>query len=145
MIKTSEHRIGNHTYRITQLPVSKGRPLLVRLTRVLGPVVAELLRDGEKLSEAGAGAVAGAIRELATRLTDEDLSYVCDALAEHTEVSMGDGKWVRLSGVFELHFAGAYDEMLKWIGAGIEANYRSFFSGLTSGSLSFGGGPVPSA
>lgn len=50
---------------------------------------------------------------------------VCSAFARSTLI-LSEGKRVRLSDVFEEHFAGAYEELLEWVKASTEFNFGPF-------------------
>lgn len=109
MIESKTKTIGNHDYRVTQLGALKGRKVLTRLFKVIGPVVAAAVSGGQNLAHALDG-------------VDEDtVEYLCDAFAARTEV---DG--VALDKVFEIHFAGNYAEMVKWLAFCVEFNFASF-------------------
>ncbi len=136
MLKTEERLIGRYVYRVSQLGFTAGRQMLVRLTKALGPVLARMLEGASlatgKLSVSGmsTASVAGALYELAERLTEADLEYACAVFGMQTVVVI-DGRTPQLDKAFqELHFAGAYDEMIKWLGFCLEVNYSGFTSAL---------------
>ncbi len=129
-LRSERRTIGEHEYEVTQLPSSKGRRLLVRLFKVLGPAFGELTAGGAKnVDEVDSGALARAIQELALRITSDDLEDVVQELARTTRIRMGD-KEPELASVMELHFAGRYDELIRWLAFALEVNYGSFFGGL---------------
>ena len=116
--KTEEKRIGEFTYRVTQLDAITGRGAFTRLMKVGGPAIAKL--------DEGVGAAFG---ELCTRLEVEDVHYFCDLFAKQTEVVQPDGKAPQLSDIFLFHFAGRYLEMMQWLTFAMKANFGSFFGG----------------
>lgn len=140
MLKTEERTIGGSAYKVTQLGASAGMQLMVRLTKVLGPVLGELTRgmgEGETdLMSVRGDALAGALQQLGEKLNYEDLDYVCETLGAFTEVSNGDGKWLRLKrDIREVHFAGNYGDLFRWLGFALEVNYASFFGGSDVGAV----------
>lgn len=143
-IESKERRIGATTYRVTQLPAKRGRAMLVRFVRLLGPAagafasgVGRGARAGvnlDALMNANVAMLAGfgigdALHDLCTRLNEEDLSAMCDEFAEYTVVVQSREIEQRLSKIFDDHFAGRYDEMFQWFRACCEVNFASFFAG----------------
>lgn len=142
MIETQETEIGSYRFRLSQLPAGKGRRLLVRLTKVLGPTIAAAVAELPDEGEGGANvldmpvrSVSQAIFELCEKLTEADLDHVCEVMADRCEFSEDGEHWLKLSskGQFDLVFAGAYLDMIKWIGWTLSVNYADFFGG--SGAL----------
>jgi hypothetical protein len=135
MIQSETRTIGGDEYEVTQLPSGRGRKLLLRLLRIVGPAIAELVKDGTssvKLSDVSADGLAAALQELAARLTEDDFEYAVRELTSGTKVRIAGGPAVKLETVSELHFAGNYGAMLSWLGFALEVNFRSFFGGLGS-------------
>lgn len=136
-IETRETTIGSTTYLVTQLPAKKGQALLVRLVKLLGPGVGSFVgglgRGAEEVDAALALGVGDAIHDLAARLTEQEVSSVLDELARHTVVVQSSEIHLRLSDIYDDHFAGAYHEMLAWARFSLEANYRGFFAGQSGG------------
>lgn len=122
--------IGEHTYEVGLLPLSKGRPLLVLLTRHLGPAFGELLKEsGGNVDEARLTSLVGTlIQDVSRTLSDEDLRAMIETLASVTKVSSGSGPKVLLPNVMETHFAGKFGELVRWLGFAIEVNFQSFFA-----------------
>jgi len=152
MIQHEEKQIGETTYRVTMLGAKAGRNLLVRLFKIAGPVLGELLEGlegtkdpkkgaelgglGFSLGDLGMDAVARALEELASRISEQEFAYLCDTLADRTEVVLEGGERVlRLSQVFDLHFAGKYRELFGWLAFALTVNYRDFFGDSTGGAL----------
>lgn len=140
MLKTASKTIGNHTYTVRQLGASEGRKMLVRLVKILGPVLATLLSSAPDKSKAppklgwslGSTKVEDlgkALEVLATRAQEADLEYLCSTLGMATTVGLGGGKEIPLTlEAQELHFAGAYGDMFKWLAFALEHNYSDFFA-----------------
>lgn len=123
MIQTSEKAIGKHTYFVTQLGFRKSREVFARLTKMLGPALAQLLASGDSQAKAGA-----ALAALCSQVSEADLEYLCDVFAESTLVKLPDGKKVKLlADAQELLFAGAIEDCFKWLAFCLEANYAGFF------------------
>jgi hypothetical protein len=143
MLKSQSRVIGNHTYKVRQLGASEGRKMLVRLVKVLGPVLAALLRatKGQKLPpakveetpeptapEATEAPAEAPLEVFCSRLSEVDLDYLVSTLGPCTEVILPDGRVQALTlDVQEMHFAGSYGEMFKWLGFALEVNYSDFF------------------
>ena len=155
-LETKSKEIGDrgYTYHVTELPSKKGRALLVRLIKTLGPVFGQLISGmkpraggssklpakgaaGSALASINGQSISRALAELAARLTEADLEHVCQVLGEHTEISDRDNPDNRKKltpGAQEFHFAGRYLEMFEWIAFGLEVNFSDFFSGSPIGN-----------
>ena len=140
MLKTEEREFGDRGYRVTQLPGVKGRKLLVRLYKVLGPSFAALIDDSQRKTNIQSvtqhspedielSSVSAALSVLAIKLKEEDLEYLCDQMAGCTTIRIEDAdKWVPLSkDIQNLIFAGRYVEMFKWLGFALEVYFGGFF------------------
>jgi hypothetical protein len=131
-IEAKERRIGGTLYRITQLPTKRGRALLVRFVRLCGPGAGAFVGGvgrGKGSFEAAMGmGVAEALHDFCTRLNDEDLAVICDEFATYTVVVQSRDIELKLSSIFDDHFAGKYDEMFAWLRACCEVNFSSFFA-----------------
>jgi hypothetical protein len=127
MIQTGTREIGGYSYSVSQLGAGEGRRILIKLTKMLGPSLGHLLAiaDG-KLDQS----IAGALYELSSNVSDGDFTDLCRTFGERTEVEI-DGKPHKLDlQMQELHFAGAYGDLLKWLGFCLELNYKDFFAAL---------------
>ena len=137
-IEAKERRIGTTVYRITQLPAKRGRAMLVRFVRLLGPGAGAFvggLGRGKSGFDAAVGiGIADALHDLCTRLSEEDLAVICDQFAEYTVVVQSRDIERRLQDIFDDHFAGRYDEMLSWLRACCEVNFSSFFGASSLGA-----------
>lgn len=130
-IKAKEKTIGAYKYRVTPMGVGKGKALLVRLIRLMGPSIAEAVRavaaDGGSVSKMSIGVLAPSIGDVCERLNDDDLAFAVGTLAEETELSEGGG-FAKLAPLVEYHFRGAYDELFQWLAFALEVNYGSFLA-----------------
>jgi len=135
MIKTEKKKLGSrgYTYAVRQFGAKQGGRVLVRLGKLLGKPIGDAVSAAESLDTETIGRL---ITGLAEALSETEYDFFVDAFAEHTEVSGGEyqDKSIPLGaeGVFDLHFAGAYVELVEWLRFAVEVNYSSFFSGLGS-------------
>lgn len=141
-IETRDTTIGATTYRVAHLPTKKGQALLVRIVKLLGPGVGSfvggLARPADEFDSAMAQGVGEALYDLAARLNAQEVEIVLEEFAKHTFVILTapDGQEItpRLSDVYDDHFAGRYDDLIKWAKFCFEVNYRSFFAGQSGDS-----------
>jgi hypothetical protein len=142
-IETRERTIGEHTYRVTQLGTKRGSAMLVKLVKLLGPGCGSFIgglgrapsgNSGEWESALALG-LGDALHDLATRLDEAQFAAVCDEFAKQTAVVLSAELEPRLSDIFDDHFAGKYDVMLRWLRFCMEINFSSFFgAGSTTSS-----------
>ena len=132
MLHTEEKQIGDHTFKISQLGSREGRRILVRLIKLLGPALGEIVESRGNIEQAiGAG-----LSDLARNITNDDLTDLCQTFGNSTEVII-EGKPVRLSIDFqEIFFAGRYGAMMKWLKACLEVNFADFTELLGATELS---------
>ncbi len=127
-----EKKIGKNTYLVSQFGAKTGRRVLFRLTKMLGPTIAGLIRGGG-FSQGG---IAGALRAFAESGSDEDIDYLCDSFAAVTKVKtpLANGHEIELDlgKQFDDHFRGHYGEMIAWLMFAIEYNFESFLSEMTN-------------
>ena len=125
MITPKTRLIGKNTYTVTPLSAIPGRRVFVRLAKVLGPAVAKGASVKGDDSQATIEAFAG----LMGALSEDDIDFFCDTFAASTTVRL-NGKEPDLAGIFDLHFAGNYLEMFRWLAFCVEVNFGDFFAGL---------------
>lgn len=133
MIETVPKEIDGTTYHLHTLGARDGRHMLVRLTKVLGPSVGRLAESTvDPKGQGGKGlaeAVAGAIYELSEHLSEADLDWICEKFGNRTEIDQEGGKRHLLDlELQELHFAGRFGTMIKWLAACLEVNFADFFA-----------------
>ena len=153
-IETQEKVIGNHTFRVTQLPASKARKLLTRLFKVAGPSMAKAVeglgtilekklkqpsakgkKEGEgitiNLADLDLSKLSDAVALLAKNVFEEDFEYVVAVLLEGDRISYSEeGKWPVLDlQASDAVFAGKLDQMFMLIGFALEVNFSGFFGG----------------
>jgi hypothetical protein len=137
MIKQEIRTIGSHRYRITQLGSSQGLKLLVRLFRALGPAIGAALKGmgdqsvkaSKALADLPVSVIGDSVTTLAAYLTEDELENLANLMADHTELHKGGDKWIPLAQEKEIHFAGHYASLLKWLWACLGVNYSDFFDG----------------
>lgn len=155
MLETREKTIGNHTYYVRQLGATKGRQALVRLVKTLGPVLGAALggmsleqmsksKEPINVMDMDADTIAPLLESLATHINESDLEWFCDTFGECTQVKTPEGGQVPLNKEKqELHFAGRYGEMFRWLGFCLEVNFKDFLSIPVSGLGAAAGQPAP--
>lgn len=114
--------IGDFEYTVTQLGAKTGRAVAARLAKVLAPLTkAESQDEGRE-----------ALAELLSSINEADLTYLCDTFSARTSYrDLGDpSKQPELSQTFDVHFAGRYGAMLKWLMFCVEVNFSSFLDEL---------------
>ena len=101
---------------------------MVRLFKAVGPAASAAIDSKGGLDSSSLSTIIG---NLAESLSEEDFDYLCQAFASGSAVQNGS-KLVDLKeqGVFDLHFAGRYGELLQWLWFCIEANFGSFLGDL---------------
>ena len=120
--RQQEKEIDGTLYRVTPLPFGIGQKALMRLLKVLSPVLSAALSDNSQ------GAMLSAIPGA---LTEDDLAWFARTFGDASFYQEG-GKWVPLvTKNQELHFAGRYETFFRWLIFSIEVNFSGFFSGLS--------------
>ena len=109
-------------YTVTPLPFGIGQKVLMRLIRVVSPLLAA--------SADGGAAVFAALPSV---LKDEDIEFFGDKFGAASSVAIDGKNMPMLKQNQELHFAGKYLAFMQWLMFSIEVNYKSFFVGLTNG------------
>lgn len=125
-MKQEEKRIGDYTYRVTQLDAIEGSRVFVRFTKTFGPALSSLNTDDFEST------VGSLIAGFTSRLEEKDFEHYCRLFAKLTEVEGGDledGASPQLSDIFAVHFAGRYLELVRWLIFCFEVNFRGFFDG----------------
>lgn len=144
-LKQEDRRIGEHVYRVRQLPYKEGRALMPVLLRALGPTFATLLETA--MSGARGGELLeldfnlrSAVNEFAVSLSEQDLSRITDELAKRSWIvdppegypqvtGSSEAGCAHLPGVEAEHWPPRYHEWLGWLAFAVDVNYASFFGG----------------
>jgi hypothetical protein len=142
-----EVTIGGETYRFRMLDPLTASDMLVDLSKVFGPVIAEigggLLGDnakdgikgllegageGGKDVELGSGITRG-ILELFDRLEKAKLREIINTLAGDCEVKQGEN-WPELEGLITVHFRGRVGLLYQWLFAALKVQFADFFDSM---------------
>lgn len=134
--------IKDKQYQLTALPASLGTKALVRLMKIAGPVLSNMLAEQAAVRERNQGkaddsvkslaeAIGNAtfIREMTTRLSDEDIDYFQGLFFPRTEV-MAEAGFVPLAnkqgigGFFVRDYGGFVQLLLEHL----KFNFADFFA-----------------
>lgn len=117
-------------YEVTPLGAKLANPVLVRLFKILGPGIANLIASPEAVSLG----TASMISELSERLGDKDVEVLITTFAPTTLIQTSDMKGPGPLDPQRLddHFAGNLGEQYLWILFCIEVNFGSFLGDLES-------------
>lgn len=134
MLKSETREIGGRKFAVTQLGTEEGLRIFFKIGKLIGPSIAELLREwqGQTITKATLGA---ALAELCNKLEYRDFLELVTLCAKCTSelVTDQDGS-VRRVGlektISTVAFAGDYLSLLQWLGFCLELNFASFFVGL---------------
>lgn len=128
--------IGGYRYDVTLLGGKEGRGMIVRIVRLMGPTLASFLQGTLKaqggFTESLTTGISDSLREIASRITEDEVADISDRLAHFTVVNISRELQPQLDTIFDEHFAGHYDAMLAWLAFALEANFSSFFDGTAS-------------
>jgi hypothetical protein len=118
-MQTGEDReIDGHAYHVGQLPAMKGKNILLSLLKAGGSAVSKGVEP---------------IAMIAQLVQTVDGALLDTIIKESLPLCLIDGQPFSQS-MFDVHFAGDYFAMAKWLTFVLEVNYKSFFVAVT-GSL----------
>lgn len=122
MLAQKSKSIGGYTYKVTTLPATVGSSVLTKTFNSVGPAFK---------SADGLGGLE-TIGSLFEHLKEDTVRFLCDTFSAQTIVTGGDygSKEPMLSDVFDVHFAGKYQDLLQWLLFCFEVNFSGFFAGL---------------
>ncbi len=129
MIEIGTKEIDGTVFQVRGLDLRTERAVLIRLTKLVGPALAELARAGS--SEAS---VSGALRALFAGLEEQDVDYLIGAFKEVTKVQMtlvNGETWVPY---VESVFKNGASSQLQWLWYCLEHQFAGFL-GSGSGKL----------
>jgi hypothetical protein len=124
MRKTSTVELQSKTFRITQLSFQNGRKVLLRMSRVLAPLLAA--RGSSNESE-----IVEALSSALSNTSDEDLAFYTEKFGECCEYVQDGDKARRMNreDVQDELFAGNYSLYLLWLKECAVCNFSDFFGG----------------
>ncbi len=128
-LKSETREVGGFTYHATQLPAMRAEKLWARLVRVFGPALAEVFAGVESLEQMNLVGVAPALRDLFTRLTEEERTHILREVLGSVEVEEG-GRRGPLWPVVDAHFTGRLKDLYAVAWFALEVNFSDFFDGL---------------
>jgi hypothetical protein len=137
MLKSEETTINGTKYRVTQLPYSKGKSLMLRLSKVLGPAIAEAIAQAPKDQDLGdmqvsalGGSLSGAFDKLVHNLSEEDFDFAVETFGTYTHITDGKGQLKALdASEREFRYAGNWGELFQWLVFAFRVNYLGFSNG----------------
>ncbi len=138
MLKQRKRTISGVTYQVTQLGWEQARSVFVRLTKMLGPALADGIesldtavsgKSGElSLEKVSVKSISALLSQLVEKLSEDDFKYLTDVFAESTAIVKADGKVPQLKDEIFSHFAGDFARLLKWLVFCVEVNFFDFLS-----------------
>lgn len=128
-----EEEIDGVMYRVWPIPMKPyGTAALVRLIKIVSPVLAGMLKAGTK-QEVGAAL----FDALPDALSEADVDYFAKAFGDAASYMNDKGEWAPLvDKVQAQHFAGRYWAYFKWIALAARCNYAGFFDGMRAAAAS---------
>ena len=135
MLNTESRQIGAYTYEVTQMPGRQAFRVFTRLTKMIGPALAELLGKGggdmKQLLDTNVGTLVPALTVFCDSLSEQEVDALIDTFSEHTKVKGPNiSKAAPMSEMFDVVFAGQPGNIIAWLAFSIEVNYRDFLGGL---------------
>ena len=131
MKNTETRTIDGVQFRVTQLGFSASRKALLRLSKSIGPALAEVLEAAESTKDV---ALAPALGRLVESVNEEDLDFFSQVFGESTSYSEDGERWPLLRKENqEILFTGRMLTFFKWLGFCIEVNYADFFDAYRKG------------
>lgn len=128
ILKSKPFVIDGHDYKITMLGAVQGRKLWLKLLNVLAAPLAALAQAPQLDEQAGAAALSAAIKAL----DEGTLEEMYALFGARCEVRVGERSPLLEEAIFDMHFAGRYMAMTKWLWECISFNFTADFLGDTS-------------
>ena len=145
MLKSETRTIGGMEFIVTQMPGRESMRMFARLSKLLGPAIAEAVGSGnvEALLGKKVESLGSAITTLLDDLDVVEFESITEAFAAHTTVK-GDGqsKHAPLKDMFDLVFAGKMGVLMSWLGMSITVNYETFLADLQPAPAPGSGSPA---
>ncbi|MBU1449104.1 hypothetical protein KKF45_04660 [Patescibacteria group bacterium] len=121
--ETVTREIGGETYRVTPLVASKGWPLLIALSKLVGAPLGRAVGAVAGDEDVNPKLLAEAVEALTSRLDEDAVHGMTMRLLAGAEVKKPKG-WVSVSGQFDLLFQGDYSSLISLLGMSLEVNYN---------------------
>lgn len=130
MRDAGKRTIDGVIFEVTPLGYREGRKAFVRLSKAVGPALAQASSGGDMADLSGSDVdVAAALSALVSEVSDGDLEWFADILGKTTRFSRGGDKWPYLvEANREALFAGEILLFFKWLAFALEVNFSDFLS-----------------
>jgi hypothetical protein len=129
MRKTKVVRIGESAYKIVQLGTKAGLATFSKLTKVVGPAIGGAITGKDE--DGNAGVNAGRLIVAVCEVPYDQLADIVSTFVEQTlVVDEAKGTELKLADIYDLQFAGKFDELLELVKEHLEFNYSSFLGAL---------------
>jgi hypothetical protein len=127
--RAQEREIDGFVYRVWPIPMKPhGTAALVRLIKLVSPMLSQILRADTKEERAAA-----LFESLPQALTEADVDFFARAFGDAAQYQNDKGEWAPLIDKTQAqHFAGRYFAYFRWIAFCAEVNYGNFFDGIKS-------------
>lgn len=116
--------LGEYRYVVAYVTTSDGLRLAAKMANLAAPLVAGLRGKSDLMGSSFFTAISFLLQNAAL---GEQVLDIARVLATVTQVQLPDGKSRTLSDIFEAHFQGRYDALVKWLEFALERNLSSFF------------------
>jgi hypothetical protein len=124
----TELSVNGTQYTYTHLKTGESLRLMNRLGKVIGPAMRAFFSNSGDLSVQALGAAA--VSELLQNLDDATLETAIKTFGKQCTYTDATGNY-RLDLSWETHFLGRHLDLFQWLGKCAEAEWASFFAGLT--------------
>lgn len=131
MLTAEQRTIDGIEFEIGMLPVKEARAVLVKLTKLLGPVIREFGKDPARaLGDVDTSTLAAALAALSDSASAEDLDFLVARFSDCSKTLIGPNMVRMVPAVSDQVFAGRLLSQFRWLWACVEVNYADFFSAL---------------
>lgn len=131
--KAQTRTIGDDVYRVHPVAFGVGRKALIKLVKIVAPMLAAASAPGTKDDK-----IAALLTALPESLSEDDVEYFADVMGAASWIDHADGRQQALvKQNRELLFGHKYLEFFQWLGFALEVNYAPFFSGVKDALAGF--------
>jgi hypothetical protein len=136
-IETKKETIGGHEVAVTQFPARQAIKLKIKLARIFGPGLAELLGsatgEGKALSERDipGSAFSSAFQRLAEAVDPDLFMSLIEEVLSSTRIDGHEVDWA----VMDQNYAGDLGTLYRIVFFALRVNYSSFFEGGGIGNM----------